>query len=192
MLHWWALLNEHEKFFYIIAYLSTAILLLQLLLNLIGFAGHDIAVDGHDVGGVDHSSGLGLISARTIVAFFVGFGWAGIALLKQHYSPSTSVISATFIGIGFMLIVFWLMRMLYSLSESGNIDLSKAVGQTGTVYIPIAKNGTGTGQIQVTVQGRLREIPAVTDEKEDLPTGTPIVVVKAIANNTMLVHRLKI
>ena len=126
------------------------------------------------------------------MAFFVGFGWGGVVTLRSGLSLPIAIVVAFVIGSGFLLIVFYIMKSIFKLSESGNIQLKNAVGQTGTVYITIPGGNKGKGQIQVKVQGRLRELEAVTDGQEDLPTGTTVSVVKVIGESTMVVRKLEV
>ena len=203
MSDWWIALTGSQQVFYVIAIISTAILILQLILNLIGLAGDDMDMDiDHDVdlptdAGLEHpdltphSSGLGVISVRTVMAFFVGFGWAGAAALSSGWSIIPAVLVALAVGLVFLFVVFYLMRTIFRLSESGNVDYRNAVGKSGTVYLPVPAGSSGSGQIQVVVQGRLREITAMTDAKEDLPAGTPVQVVKVLGGSTMLVRKME-
>jgi hypothetical protein len=91
----------------------------------------------------------------------------------------------------FVLVVFYLMREIYKLSETGNIDYQNAVGQIGTVYLPIPAKGKGTGQVQIKVQNRLREVPAVSNDDEELPARAPVKVVKLIGKTTLMVTKLE-
>lgn len=190
--------------FYAIGIVATVILILQIVLSLIGLGGdHDLAdgagvdVDHADFGGlehagagVEHDSGPGLISLRSLLAFFSGFGWGGALLIRLRMPTVLAVGGALIIGGFFLLVVFWLMGLIYSLSESGTIELRNAVGQTGTVYLPIPPQRSGQGQVQVTVQGRLRELPAMTDAAERLPTGTPVRVIGMLTHDVVLVEKL--
>ena len=181
MSEWWAALTLVQQILYVIAGLSTTFLVLQLLLNLIGLAGGDTDVDLASHADVDvsvdhadlsvHSSGLALISFRTVTAFFVGFGWMGIVLLDAGLTTVLAIAIAVCVGCFFVVVVFYLMKELLGLSEKGNIDYSNAVGQTGSVYVTIPAKGEGRGQVQLKVQGRLREMSAMTNEDEDLKTG---------------------
>lgn len=214
---WWVALTLTQQIFYIIAIVSSIVLMLQIILNLIGLAGGDLNMDGvpdalevpHDiefhldgshldVGHLDGAhldgghldSGLGLMSFRTILAFLVGFGWGGVVVSGADAVPWFSVLIATLTGGVFMLVVFWLMRMMFRLSDSGNIDIANAEGKTGTVYLPIPAQNTGSGQVQLMIQGRLREVPAITDEPQPLPTGTHVQIVQILDGNVMLVRRV--
>ncbi len=147
MSEWWITLTGAEQVFYTIAITSSAILVVQFVLNLVGLAGQDMDMDtdsDFDVGDdfdVDRDTGLGVLSVRTVLAFFVGLGWTGVAMLGSGISQGGSVIVALLGGAFFMFVVFWLMRTIYSLTESGNIVTASALGQTGTVYLPIPPQG---------------------------------------------------
>ncbi len=216
---WWPSLSIAEQIFYAVAIGSSVILLFLFLLNLIGLGGHDLDMDhdlhvegldlhdvhlgdlphdfDHDLGAehpdlTAHGDGLAFISFRTILAFLVGFGWTGVVMTAAHAPLFVTLLLAIGVGAIFMLVVFWLMRMIYSLAESGNIDFTNALGVTGTVYIPIPPQGQGSGQVQLVVQGRLREIQAITDSEEALPTGTQVRVVRVLSDNTLLVRKVNL
>ena len=199
MTEWWAALSLVEQILYAIAATSSLVLILQLLLNLIGLAGHDADFGGHGDVGVStdtpdldaHSSGLGLISFRTVTAFFVGFGWTGIVMINNGLHQSLAIVIATAVGCFFVFVVFYLMTQILGLAETGNIDYANAVGEIGTIYLPVPPGRSGRGQVQIKVQGRLRELHALTDHKEQLKSGTPVKVVEILGGTTMLVKKLE-
>ncbi|MBN2007478.1 MAG: hypothetical protein JXA21_29300 [Anaerolineae bacterium] len=195
MIEWWTSLNLAQQIFYFIAILSSFVLVIQIILNFIGFAGGDFDLDGvpdsletpADLDVPDTDGDIGPFSVRTILAFLVGLGWGGVAASASGASPFLAVIVGVFFGTLFMTIVFFLMRWMMRLSVSGNINIQNAAGQTGTVYIPIPAEGSGNGQVQIIIQGRLRELPAITDGGQSLSTGTHIKVIDI--NNDILVVR---
>ena len=202
-MEWWTSLGTALQIFYTIAIASSLILVLQFIMTLVGM-GHDgLDVDvahgmdiPHDVdvphGDFDgHGAGVGLLSTRTILAFFVGFGWAGVIAIHSSGSLFPSLAIALLFGVIFMLVVFKMLSAIASLAESGNIDIRNAVGHAATVYTPIPPRRQGHGQIQVVVQGRLREFPAVTDDEATLATGSDIRVVEVTDGGTMLVRRME-
>jgi NhaP-type Na+/H+ or K+/H+ antiporter len=149
--------------------------------------------DGLDLSGggdVQHADGLGLVSTRTVVAFLVGFGWTGAIARGGGLSLPVSVLVGLVVGFVLMLVVFWLMRGLYSLRQSGSLDYANAVGEMGTVYVAIPPSGTGTGQIQLVVQGRLATVAATTAAPEKIPSGMQVKVVKLLAGNTLQVETI--
>ena len=79
------------------------------------------------------------------------------------------------------------MRGLYSLRADGTIDIRNAVGSIGSVYLPIPPHREGTGQIQVMVQGREREVIALTDSETTIENRTRVEVLEKIDQRTVLV-----
>jgi hypothetical protein len=122
----------------------------------------------------------------------VGFGWTGVLALSYNFNILVTIGVSCIVGLIFMSVVFLLMKAIYSLSDAGTVDVRNAQGEAGTVYTPIPGSRKGLGQVQVTVQGRLRELAAMTDEEESLPTGTPVRVLKVLDGGTTLVKKLEV
>ncbi len=205
---WWSALPGIEQFFYGVAFVASLVMIIQLVLSLVGMAHGADADFGGDTGGdfggdahfdfdsgvetdhvVSHDGGIGILSVRTIIAFFVGFGWGGIALYDATGNAALSLLVAALIGFAFMMIAFWLMNSIFKLREAGNIDYANAIGCTATVYVSIPAKREGAGQVQVTVQGRLREVAAVSDEEERLGPGTRVLITKQIDPSTFVVRK---
>jgi len=89
-----------------------------------------------------------------------------------------------------MLAVFFLMRALYSLRYSGTLDYRNAVGQAGSVYLPIPGAMAGPGQIEVLVQGRLCVVHAFTRAAERIPNRARVRVIGVLDPQTLLVEPL--
>ncbi len=178
--------------FYSIGILATVVLLLQMCLMLVG-ADHDMHVGDADMSGAgEHSSGLHLLSIRTIVSFFVGFGWMGVVALKRQMSLPATIAMAVLVGGVFMFLVFYLMKSLHSLRSSGSLDYRNAIGQTGSVYLTIPANHAGPGQIEVMIQGRLSVVHAYTKSGQPLANSSKVRVVGLIDQQTLLVEPLSI
>ena len=199
---WWVSLVLAEKFYYVVAIISTLVFVVQLVLNLIGVGVDDADVDvgsAHDAldagaGHVDgaHSTGLGVISVKTVMAFLVGFGWTGAICLGGGMRLGFAIPLSIVAGAVLMLLVFWMLKIFYDLAETGNVDTKNAVGKTATVYVSVPPAGQGRGQIQVTVQGRLRELNAVAQDEEALKPGTHVRVVKLLDAETVLVKKMEV
>lgn len=83
MIDWWTTLTPELKVFYGIGMISLMVVIVQMLMTLIGFDAEGLD-GGFDVG--DASSGIGLFSSQTLGAFFLGFGWMGVAAIKSRAS----------------------------------------------------------------------------------------------------------
>ncbi len=213
MNEWWASLPGILRFFYIVAFSASFVLVFQLILTMIGLGhadtdmdadvsgvgDHDFAVADHDfdMGSIEsdhfmaHDAGLHFLSWRTLIAFFVGFGWGGVTFYEWLENPYIALIGGTAIGFAFMLMVFWLMAQIFKLRDYGNISYANAIGKVATVYITIPPKREAAGQVQVVVQGRMREVSAVSDEPERLPPRTKVVITKMLDATTFIVKRTR-
>ena len=94
------------------------------------------------------------------------------------------------VGIALVALVMYMFKWLYSMQQSGNINVYKsAVGCQGKCYLRIPGERGGEGKVQITIQGAVREYNAVTDGDE-IKTGTSVKVLEAIDGNTLLVEEL--
>jgi len=184
---WWGSLGSSLQIFWGIALVTSTVMVLQLLLILLGFdSDSDVDMDA-DTDGAD---GGNVLSVRTISAFFAGFGWSGVACLDAGLSLSKTLLISIVVGSAFMFGVFSLMRFLYGLRYSGTLDYRNAIGQVGSVYLPIPGEMSGPGKIEVLVQGRLRVVDAFNKSGDSLPNRSRVKVVDVMDQNTLVVEPL--
>jgi hypothetical protein len=192
-------------FFILCAVVGGTILICQFVLTLVGLGGehgfdlsHDVAHDfttdsGHAVGGDDgnghdaaHQHGsswlFAAISFRTLVAAITFFGLIGSAAQQANQPVGVQLLLAIAAGIGAMYGVHWLITSIGRLGQDATLRTKNALGQEGTVYVPIAGDKGQAGKIQLKVQNRLVEFEAVTGVHEILTTGTKVRVVGMTAN----------
>ena len=60
----------------------------------------------------------------------------------------------------------------------------------GEVYLPIGAKRSKMGKVQIKVQGSLRELEAITDDENDLKTGTMVKVLEIVSAELLLVEKL--
>lgn len=188
---WWNSLGTALQVYYGVAIVTTFLLLLQLALALLGFD-HDADAGGgmdHDFGD-GHDSGLSILSVRSVTAFFAGFGWGGVVAIRQGLSIPGATVAAVATGGALMAAVVGLMRGLYAMRSSGNLDYKNAIGVVGNVYLPIPPSMQGPGQVEVLVQGRLVVVPAFTRAPRRLPNGERVRVVETLDAQTLVVDPL--
>lgn len=137
----------------------------------------------------DSSWLFGVLSFRTLVAAAAFFGVSGKAALSAGYPQSTSLILAILVGLCAMYGMYWLMQLIAGLSSAGNERIGNAVGQRATVYIPIPAARKGAGKVQLSMQNRIVEYQAVTDDTEPLKTGESVEVVGIAASDIVRVRR---
>jgi len=150
------------------------------------------AFDGHSEVGDPHGSTamFGVLSFKTVVAAVTFFGIAGMAAQSSGLSPPGQLTIAVVAALGALYGVYYLLRSVYRLAQSGNLRITNAIGRTATVYIPIPGGNAGQGKVQVKIQDRLEEFPAITSAGDNLSTGAKVVVVSVVSGNTLEVEPL--
>jgi hypothetical protein len=188
MTEWWNSLLIERQIFYAIGLFSLAVLLIQILLTLVGLDHHgDADFSGHG----DHDSGMGLLTVRTVTAFFVGFGWTGAIMLNHGYSVVAAIAAGTVTGAVFLLTTWFLITNLLRLQSSGgNVDYNNAIGSVGTVYTTIPAAEAGGGQVELMLQGRLMMAEAYTKATWNLKPNSKAKVIALIGQSTLLVEPL--
>lgn len=178
-----------SKIFWAIGSIGLLLVLLQAIFGI--FVGHDGNVDASssvDLHG-GHGSGASVVSLKTISAMFLGFGFGGALLMSLGFSAGLAAVGG--IGIGFIFggAYFLLMNSLYRLRSDGTAVLTDAVNRSGTVYMRIPGNATGSGEIQISFGGRLQNVRAYT-RGQGLSTGTAVRVVALHGDHALLVEKL--
>ncbi len=197
MSEWWSSIPTFERVFWFIAIPFTLVFFIRLIASLLGLDGSDDDGDFSDSGdsgefgdgdGANFLSDFRLFTLQNFLIFFTGFGWAGIYAIHARFSPPATIAFAFTVGTLLMFAVAAMYYLVNRLTESGNINLNNAVNATGRVYLPIPAQRAGTGQVQITIQGSLREVEAMTDG-DALPTGTPVRVIAALSQEVLIVEK---
>ncbi len=197
-------------YFYLTTFLLGGTLMLgQLVLSLLGVGhGHDHDAD-HDQGGDGHDQAhdnahgheqeqhghhhappsatswfLSWLSFRTLTAALTFFGLGGLAAEGQGIDWPLALAIAVAAGLGALLLVGWLMRVMSTLKSDGTVHIERAVGQPATVYLTIPAGKSGAGKVTVIVQSRTMEYRAVTPDRE-LPTGARVKVTAVVGTDTV-------
>lgn len=187
---WWDAMQNVEKIYWLIAVPFTAVFLVQLVLTFVGGGVDDMADNlDHDASfDQDHGIGFQFISVKNLVAFFAIFGWTGIALIHGGKSIGLIITVSILAGLLMMLIMASLVYYLGKLTEDSTLNLKNATGKIGTAYLRIPPARSGMGKVQISVQG-FQTLDAITDDEEEIRTGTVIEVVDVINNEVLLVKK---
>ena len=205
----WNSLSLSSQIFAIIAIPATLILLIQTVMIFMGIgddgdsAGDELADDieapedgifGEDSEGepVDAAGldGLRILTLRGIIAFMVVFGWVGVAMDSAGISLLLTLPVAVISGFAMMVLLALLMRSVMKLRSDGNLDNRNAIGVSGKVYLTVPPSRSGSGKVNLMLQGSFVEREAVTDSTEAIPTGCEVVVI-GLSGQTELVVRKK-
>ncbi len=211
IIEWWNSLGILLQIFYCIAIPATLVLLIQTIMMLVGLGddgdigdadiddisdipddvpdgvfGEDSVSDNVDISGLE---GLRIFTVRGIVAFFVVFGWVGVVMIEAGVHLAITIPVAVVCGMAIMVALAFLFRAVMKLRSDGNTDNRNAIGKSGKVYLTIPPARSGSGKVEVILQGSCVERNAVTDETEPIPTGTEIVVVGVSGQVDLVVKR---
>jgi hypothetical protein len=159
--------------------LGAGVLAVQIALSLFG-VGDDITGAAGDGG-----HGVDLLSVRTISAGTALFGAVGLWLGGRGVGLVVTVAAAVAAGIAGAVATALITRQMFRLESDGTLEVTNALGQSGTVYLPVPARREGFGKVQFTLQGRTVELRAIADEAADLPTGTSVIVVGVMEDDTV-------
>lgn len=187
MIEWWNNLSLASGIFWCIA-LGASLMQIFLFFGSMVGAGDldtDTGADAHDVGG-----GLKLLSLRALVAFGVGFGWAGGLAKNDGWSTGAAMLLAIAVGLVFMAAIYAVMHFMMKLQADGTLNYKNAIGLVGQVYVTVPANHAGQGQIELTLQGRMITASAVTRFSSPLLPQATAQVVDIEGNNILVVEPL--
>lgn len=183
---WWGGLDFSLKVYWTLAVPFSLFFLLQLIFSFI--SGGDVPDDSPipDVE-IEGDSGIPFqfFTLKNLIGFFTIFGWTGIACIDAGISEMVSLLVAFGAGLLMMTVMASIYYFLAKANADGTMKISKAVGSVGEVYLVIPGRRSSAGKVQVSVQGILRTLDAVTDDEHDIPTGK-IIRVKEVVNNQLL------
>ena len=191
MITWWNELLLIQQIFALIAIPSTFLIVLQTVLMLIGIGGDnaadadgDLEVDDIEV----PDDGLAIFTVRGVTSMLCITGWVAVALLETSLPQGVSIAIAILCGIATLIGMAYLMRAVYRLQSSGNIDVENCIGKIGEVYIPIPAAGNGSGKVNLTVQEKFSEFSAITTGGDQIKTGAFVRVVAVGPSGVLVVE----
>ena len=206
LVDWWNSLGIASQIFYCVAIPATLVLLIQTVLMFIGLGNDADGVgDGtpddigdvvpDDIGNVpelediSELADLKIFTLRGIVAFFVVFGWVGIAMDAAGAQLFITIPISIVCGVAMMILIAIMMKAVMKLRADGNTDNRNAIGTAGRVQLVIPPERTGSGKVHIMLQGAYVERDAVTDDSEAIPTGAEIIVIGVSGQTDLVVKR---
>ncbi|MBQ6900258.1 MAG: NfeD-like protein [Firmicutes bacterium] len=145
----------------------------------------DLLIDGGNPADFSIAS---MFSVQGVVTFLMVMGWISIVSINSGANPLTALLIGCGLGLLTMYLVARLMFASRRLAENGTVDIHNAIGESGTVYIPVPPKGKGEGKINLYLQGRYVEVSCISNEDEMIPTGTEVRVTDA-RNGLLIVER---
>lgn len=186
----WLSFSAVEKIYFVIALVSSIVLGVQLIIACVSgmefHLGSDLGADHHGDFGTPHFQ---LLTIRNCVAFFVVFGWSGLAFSQAHVPLLGTMFLSFVCGFIMMCVTAAVFLFLTKLQSSGTLDCSQAKGLLATVYLTVPPVNRGKGIIKVTLQGRIVEMEAFSTSDFEIPTGSSVVI-KDVTNSKAIVERV--
>jgi hypothetical protein len=173
---------------YIFAGVTTAFFVLRIILLFVGadFGDTDMPSDLADAASAADFKIFTLLTA--IVTVMVG-SWLGLVLIKlDTITIATPIALIVSYAVGFVAAigVGYAIFSLRKLEHDGTLRDFRAEGLKGTCYVSIPEAGKGKGQVQITINGRLRTFDAVSDGPA-IESFKPVVVMARVDDKTLRV-----
>jgi hypothetical protein len=175
--------------YWFIALPTSIIFLLQSIMTFIGVDATDGLSADFDGDTGDTGGPFQLFSFRNLINFLLGFGWGGISFYSTISNKFFLGVVAVIVGLIFLFLFFAIIKQLKKLEEDNTFKLEMTLNKTGSVYLTIPKNGTGQGAVQVSVNGSVKELNAIT-RGEKLESGAIIRVIGLESDNLLLVEKI--
>jgi hypothetical protein len=180
-----------EQTYWIISLIASVVLLLVFVLTFIGGdIDIDIDADTPEFDLDDDGIGFQFFTFKNIVAFFTIFGWSGVVCIDNGMSQTITLLLSTVAGVIMMILTAVLFYWMHKLAQTGTLKINNAIGVVGEVYLPIGAQRSKMGKVNLKVQGAYRELEALTDNSEELKTGSMIKVIGVISAEILLVEQL--
>ena len=187
MTEWFSELSSFDKFYWVVAGISSVIFILVLIATFMGGDTDDIGDVDAEID-ADTGAGFQFFTFKNTVAFFTIFGWSGIAMIDADSTKIATLIVSFFSGLAMMTLMAGMFYYISKLVSSGTLKMKNALHGVGEVYTTIGANRSSIGKVQIKVQSALRELEALTDADTDLKQGTVIKVTEVTPNGILIVQ----
>ena len=179
----WEQLGLIGQIYFVLGCVASALLLIQFIMLLIGFAGDgdiDIGGDGGPDFDGDADGGIGIFTLKGLVGFFAIGGWVGVACVMGGLQDGWTIVVSIICGLVAFVAIGFAYKAIRKLQADGAIDNRNAIGKVAEVYLKVPAKGEGHGKLSIVIQGKLVEMDAVTDETEPIPSGREVKVISLI------------
>lgn len=187
MMEWFSTIFGPEtepmmKVYWGIALFASVVFVIQMIMTFVGFDADATADTDFD------ADGFHIFTIKGLISFLLGFGWTGVLLSPSISNPVLLGAAAVGVGVVFLFLILFIMRQVMKLSVNNSFKLEQSVGLVGSVYLRIPSARKSCGKVQLSVNGTIHELEALTDGHE-LPTGSRAKVMSVIDDHTVLVEQ---
>lgn len=186
----WTELSLLQQIYWVVAIPATLIFLIILLATVVGSdVDAEIDTDIDSILADGDSIPFQFLSLKNIVGFFTMFGWSGLGFIELGWPHFQVIAVSALCGLLMMLAMATIFYLMSRLVENGTLNLKNAIGKVGEVYLLIPARKGGLGKVQITIQGTLQTLDAMTEEEEPIETGSIVLVQRIIDDQILVVKR---
>ena len=172
-----------ELLFAASALVGGILFLLWFVLMMVGGFAADIfegllGMDG--LGDLGADASFKALPFQGLMAFLLFFGLVGLYTLKSTETQSLASAIGGAAGFASMYGTGKLFHLFVGLQSDGTVEISEALGATGTVYLRIPENGAG--QVQVNFGGSMRTMKARAHDGTGIDGGAVIEVLEVMGD----------
>lgn len=172
--------------YYYIALASTIFYIIKTFL--FSVFGGDTEVHTDFNASIETDTSFDFLSIQSILAFLMGFGWVGIACLKEwNFSVKLTILISLIFGFILMFLSAYMMFCVKKLNKKVVKNLANCIGKTAKAYTRFEPSGKG--QIEVEVNGQLSIEYAVNNSNLIIESFMPVKVVK-YDDNTLYIEKI--
>lgn len=191
---WYNALTTTMQVYWAIALITSLFFLVQMVLTFIGIGDVDTDFDADfefvDGDTLDFGGSMQLFTVRNLINFLLGLGWGGVCWYSICPNPLLQAVLALLTGFVFVYAFLIVYRQMLKLERNGAYHIDDCVGKVVDVYLTIPAERAGSGKVQVSFNGSVQELSAITNNATPLRSGTKVRVVELVDKSTVLVEAL--
>lgn len=171
--------------FIAISIFSTVLYIIKLAIFILVGGDVEVETDFNTVSECDIS--FNFLSIQSILAFFMGFGWSGLAAIVQfHTGGKIALLIAIIVGLAFMFLSAYLMYSVKKLNKRIVVDYKELINKAGKAYTTF--EAKAEGQIEIDLNSKLTTLNAINISDEKINAFSVIKVVK-VENNQIYITK---
>lgn len=171
--------------FYYIAVFSTLVFAIKTLIFAVTGGDSEVFADFNTE--FETETSFDFFSIQSILAFFMGFGWVGLAALKQWgFSIKLTFLAAIAFGLCLMFLSAYLMYLVKKLNKKIVTNYSECIGKIAKTYT--AFSSKGNGQIEININNKLSIENAINISDESFPAFQEVKITD-YQNNTFYIDK---
>ncbi len=174
------------QIFWTCAVVASCVFLVQTVLTLIGIDTDYANADFDSSGTLDLGGGINLFTIKNLMGFLTGFGWTGVCFWDSVPSRTALILLALAGGSLIVVIFVFIYKQARKLEHNGAFSIEATRDKVADVYLRIPEGGRG--KIQISINGSVQEIDAISDSIAEIRTGSKVRVTDVIDHETVRVR----